>query len=81
MDAFSIVSVPVEVASEGESVFYPAPANWQQATMTCTLDPALGQEEISWSQILGVSKPFVALALGWGVGVASGALGLVWLLR
>lgn len=81
MDAFSIVPAPVELSPENEPVFFPVPASWQQATMTCTMDPALGKEEISWNQIFGVSKHFVALVLVWVVGVASGALGLVWLLR
>lgn len=82
MGFFSVVSAPAETGSSTKSsAFFPAPVRWQPATMTCTLDPSIGQEEVSWSEILRVSKPVVALVLVWGVGVASGALGLVWFLR
>lgn len=82
MDAFSVVPTPAEIAPGNEStVFFPASAYWQQATMTCTLDPSIGQDVVSWTEILRIGKPVVALVLGWGIGVASGVLGLVWFLR
>ena len=70
------------VMSDGkQSLFYQTPIVWRSSTLTSTADRHLGAEEISFSELWGVSKPFLMLAAGWGIGVATGALGLVWLLH
>ena len=68
--------------TDGRQVlFYDAPVAWKAAVTTFTSDPYLGVEEISFSEIWRVSRPFLMLAFGWGIGVATGALGLVWILH
>jgi hypothetical protein len=64
-----------------QSVVYKMPIVWRPSTLTTTLDPHLGREEISFSELWAVSRPYLLLMAGWGVGVATGALGLVWMLR
>lgn len=78
--SYILIEPGVEEGERSE-VFFPSPVPWQPSTMTCSWDSSVRAEEISWAEIWGVSRPIVMLVVGWGIGLASGALGLVWLLR
>ena len=82
MDVWSPESSYTVVMTDGkQSVFYTTPIPWHPCTITSTSDPHLGAEKLSFSELWSVGKPVLLLTLGWGLGVATGALGLVWLLR
>lgn len=82
MNTWSAESDYTVVMSGGkQSVVYKLPIAWRPSTTTTTQDPHLGREEISFSELWAVGRPYLLMMAGWGVGVATGALGLVWLLR
>lgn len=81
MDAWNQESSYTVVMSDGkQSVFYATPIGWQPSIITSTSDPHIGAEEIHFSELWRVSKPIFTLVVGWGLGVATGSLGLIWLL-
>jgi hypothetical protein len=80
--------VPTYVQPEEASVdtapqktFFEVQAPWHSGTMTHTLDSTLGLDELRWADLWKVSKPMLALFLGWTVGITTGVLGLIWFLR
>jgi hypothetical protein len=74
-------SYTVVASSETRSTdYFQSPINWQPASMTCSLEP-IQTDTLSWTDLWRVGKPIMALVVGWSLGLATGALGLVWLLR
>lgn len=82
MDAWNAESsYTLVVSGEKQSIVYKLPIIWRPSTLTSTQDPHLGREDIAFSELWAVSRPYLMLVAGWGAGVATGALGLIWLLR
>jgi len=60
--------------------YFRTPIPWQPASMTCSLE-RIENSDITLADLWRVGKPILALVVGWSLGVATGVLGLVWLLR